>query len=64
MKPKYWYVQTSFGVTIREGTVSGIRNAIGSENVESIRPAERKDIEWVRAMGGRLPPGLTDEFVP
>lgn len=29
----------------------------GSDNVRSVRPATQGDIDWVKAMGGRVPKG-------
>lgn len=59
-KEKIYYVKALQGCALRLGSDSktarkAALRELGTDNVKSIRLATRKDIEWVRSMGGRVP---------
>lgn len=56
-----YYVETSQGCGLKEArSIDGARAAanreVGSYNVRLVRKATPKDIDWVRGMGGYVPP--------
>lgn len=57
-----YYVETVFGCGLREArSITQARSQaireIGTDNFKSIRKATKKDVDWVRGMGGHVPGG-------
>jgi hypothetical protein len=57
---KLYYVSTDRGCCLRSASTASaakrsVANDVGINNVRDVRLATRKDVEWVRGMGGYVP---------
>lgn len=61
---KLYYVSTDLGCTLRAAKTAAdakrsAANDCGINHVREVRLATRKDVEWVRGMGGYVPSSVS-----
>jgi hypothetical protein len=58
---KIYYAETDRGCALRTAETldkarAQFKREVGEDNVRTVREATEKDIDWVRGMGGYVPP--------